>query len=344
MLEKWTIFETLLTALIISDLFDITSPISVYLQSKTLDYLKAWSLVHKLLEQIERKRNGEKFSQLYEKCGIFTKSLNNIFKNQLDIENDFIRKRIAIKKKMPGEKASDESSLFSPHTRFRVTYFEILDTAKQSIQERFVPNKGLLLDCSWLDPQRYSEISNLDITEIPSDVFGTISELTNIDRNCLILELKQFSSQYDSFNKTRRELYKKCGEKEHYSDSEGESDTESSTKNIETHCKKFQKCSKCLPCAFSLLYELSQHSGLFNNLYTALKFVLTLPCTQVSCERTFSKLKIIKTRLRSIISQDLLSSLIFMYTEKDLFKNIDKNKIINLVASSSEELRLKLSL
>src|SRR5678815_4739740 len=93
--------------------------------------------------------------------------------------------------------------------------------------------------------------------------------------------------------------------------------------------------------AFFVVFELSQ-SGLFTNLYVAYKFVLTIPCTQVTFERVFSKLKIVKNRLRSTLSHDLMSNLLFMNVERDLFYNLDKDVIIDEAARNREELAKKL--
>jgi len=80
-----------------------------------------------------------------------------------------------------------------------------------------------------------------------------------------------------------------------------------------------------------------QQSCSFNNIYYAYKFVLTLPCTQVTCKRTFSKLKNIKTKLRSLISQDIMETLLLINIERDL--TVDKDiMVINNVAKSSTKL------
>ena len=104
---------------------------------------------------------------------------------------------------------------------------------------------------------------------------------------------------------------------------------------------KKKRCFQCLSCAFSVVFELSQ-SGIFTNLYIAYKFILTIPCTQVTCERVFSKLKMVKNRLRSTLSQDIMSNLFFMNVERDLFYNLDKDFIKKEVAKTSEKLAKKL--
>ncbi|KAF5300102.1 hypothetical protein FQA39_LY11294 [Lamprigera yunnana] len=58
--------------------------------------------------------------------------------------------------------------------------------------------------------------------------------------------------------------------------------------------------------------------------------LLTLSVTQVKCETNFSKLKLIKTRVRSTISQNILrASLLIMNVESDIADLIDNDTIIN---------------
>lgn len=80
-------------------------------------------------------------------------------------------------------------------------------------------------------------------------------------------------------------------------------------------------------------------SGLFNNLYAATKFLVTLPCTQVTCERCFSKLKKFKDCSRTSLSQDLLSSLLLIFVEPDLANEINIENVIDTFALSSNELK-----
>jgi hypothetical protein len=46
--------------------------------------------------------------------------------------------------------------------------------------------------------------------------------------------------------------------------------------------------------------------------------VSVLPVSSASCERNFSGLKIVKTRLRSSIGEDFLDPVLFLYMEKEL--------------------------
>ncbi len=88
-------------------------------------------------------------------------------------------------------------------------------------------------------------------------------------------------------------------------------------------------CKSCISCAFKTLYMLNMHAASYTSLYVAYKCAMTLSCTQVSCERVFSKLKIVKSRLRARISQPNLESLIIISSEEKNFF-LDKDESIDL--------------
>lgn len=69
------------------------------------------------------------------------------------------------------------------------------------------------------------------------------------------------------------------------------------------------------------------------------KLVLTLSVTQVSCERSFSKLKLLKTYLRNFLTQDHLESFMLMAMEKDILASLDPEDIINVVVTKSSLLQ-----
>ncbi|KAF0712014.1 DDE 3 domain-containing protein, partial [Aphis craccivora] len=66
-------------------------------------------------------------------------------------------------------------------------------------------------------------------------------------------------------------------------------------------------------------------------------YLCTIPATSVSSERSFSKLKLIKTRLRSTMQQNRLESLLLLSCEKDI--DIDLEEAINKYALNSNVLK-----
>lgn len=72
----------------------------------------------------------------------------------------------------------------------------------------------------------------------------------------------------------------------------------------------------------------------FENLYSIIKLSLTLPTTSCSVERSFSKLKIIKSRLKYTMDQKRLENLMIISCEHDVCIDIYKVIIINFKLNS----------
>ncbi|KAL4153363.1 hypothetical protein QTP88_001196 [Uroleucon formosanum] len=78
----------------------------------------------------------------------------------------------------------------------------------------------------------------------------------------------------------------------------------------------------------------------FPNLYKAYKSLGTIPASFASAERSFSKVKLIKTRLRSTTGQDRLESLLILSMEKDI--EINYNEAIDTFAMTSDVFKKQL--
>ena len=73
---------------------------------------------------------------------------------------------------------------------------------------------------------------------------------------------------------------------------------------------------------------LNDRSTGFPNFFIALRIFLTIPVTVASGERSFSKLKLIKTYLRSNMLQDRLNSLAILSIECDEARNLNFEDIL----------------
>uniref|UniRef100_H3A3J5 DUF4371 domain-containing protein n=1 Tax=Latimeria chalumnae TaxID=7897 RepID=H3A3J5_LATCH len=88
---------------------------------------------------------------------------------------------------------------------------------------------------------------------------------------------------------------------------------------------------------FVKAYPRLSNSGLrlaFPNIYEMYKTLVTLPVGSTKCECCFSKLKLIKTCLRSTMSSQCLASLIMIAVERSLIGEIDPSSIMSRFASS----------
>ena len=73
----------------------------------------------------------------------------------------------------------------------------------------------------------------------------------------------------------------------------------------------------------------------FPNTWIAYRILLTIPVTVASGERSFSKLKLIKSYLRSTMSQERLNGLAMLSIEKDMVDKLDYTSLIDAFAAKN---------
>ena len=93
---------------------------------------------------------------------------------------------------------------------------------------------------------------------------------------------------------------------------------------LATEMENLPELPKAQITPFELLTYLSQNEicELYPNLWVALRIACTFPVTVASAERSFSKLKLIKSYLRSSMAQDRLSGLAVMSIENNVVHQI----------------------
>ncbi|XP_042410187.1 zinc finger MYM-type protein 1-like [Zingiber officinale] len=87
--------------------------------------------------------------------------------------------------------------------------------------------------------------------------------------------------------------------------------------------------------AIDVLNYLKKMDSCYPNAYIAYRILLTIPVTVASAERSFSKLKLIKTYLRSTMSQERLNGLAMLSIEKKVVEKVDYANLINTFASKT---------
>jgi len=67
----------------------------------------------------------------------------------------------------------------------------------------------------------------------------------------------------------------------------------------------------------------------FSNIYIAYRILLTIPVTVATAERSFSKLKLLKSYLKSTMLQDRLNVLVILSIESEVLELFDYKTRIN---------------
>jgi len=273
-----TTLNFVLTMILLKKIFAITTPLSNYLQSKSIDFIEALCLVDVSEKQLISLRCDSEFEKTVNEAKYFAKE------NQLT-EVYFKDSRQRVKKKLPGEETVDEV-ISSPFIKYRCeTYFKVLDKVNTSIQSRFSGARDILKDLTLLSPERLEYYSKNN-KPLPKDSFSKLTSWVPC------IDLDQIKNEYTVFSKSYKELI--SGDDIplmlHQSPSEPNSESESLTSDDETGQKKSAKEEIGID---KILYILSTYDlqAAFPNLHIAFKALGTLPVSSSSAERSFSKVK-----------------------------------------------------
>ena len=268
------------------------------------------------------------------------------------------------KKRLSADESNDEiEALGSNLRKFEIeTYKTTVDVARAEIDRRFSKNKELFQDLAMLEPQQFADTKMM--LESNKSILSKISRLANVNLETLREELVAFANCYQDITKIKETIRAREGKgsdqnaddfmeevfsieeyaEEDINDQAVAAAGKEKEMPITIPCiKMVEPCQLCIPCAFKALHVYNMHVAAYTSLYVAYKCVMTLSCTQVSCERLFSKLKIVKNRLRSTISQPNLESLLIISSEEKSFP-VDYDQIIDQFADTSELLQKQLKL
>lgn len=91
----------------------------------------------------------------------------------------------------------------------------------------------------------------------------------------------------------------------------------------------------------SQIMECIQAARSFDVVSNLLLLYAILPVTSCEAERSFSQLRLVKTRLRSTMLDERLNSLMLMKIHRDITTNLPLNTIIDRFASCNRKMALK---
>nr|XP_047127725.1 uncharacterized protein LOC124808594 [Hydra vulgaris] len=172
-IDSLTKYETILTAKLFLKIFEITTPISNYLQEKGLDFIKAYNMISCAIQSL--KEISRNFCVINEVSDEFVNyANNNLDEMECDVmlESKLPEIRRRQKKIMPGEKALDETTS-NALKNFEVNVYNFaIDMAVQSMENRFSKNQSFYYDIGCLDPKNFTEPTPKNV----NDSFRKVSE------------------------------------------------------------------------------------------------------------------------------------------------------------------------
>src|SRR5207253_1200510 len=101
-----------------------------------------------------------------------------------------------------------------------------------------------------------------------------------------------------------------------------------------TVAKLYKENKKCTALDVLKCFQTNDMFEVFPNLTVAYQIFLTIPVSVASCERSFSKLKLVKNCLRLLMGQDRLSHLAMLSIESKVASNINFDNLLQEFASA----------
>ena len=326
--------ETILTAQVFLRIFEETTVLSKYLQTKGMDILQAYRMVEATQGKLEAFKTD--YKTVKAAADNFVRWANEKLQEQegieLEVQAALPEKRQRKKKVLPGETAQpqDETLLNAERAYEKNVHNKVMNTAVETMERRFQAHGTLFADLSILDPRHFSAINK---SGLPPSALQELSKcLVKLDDRATVenlqSELKSLAGHWDRLKASPLDEYvNRTVEVEDGSDEDQEL--------VEIVNRQYTSCQDCPLCCYQLLRKLNLLSDTYHMLGLAYKFLLTLSITQVACERSFSTLKFIKSRLRSSLSQKHLEAFMLMATEKDVLMTLDTDAVIDRVAEKS---------
>lgn len=353
LLESLCKYETILTAQTFLRIFKHTTHLSKNLQTLGLDLLQAHRMVTNTISSI--KDISRDFSITKEAADKFVQRANiqlESLESNLIVEDSFPEVRQRKKKRLFSYESEDTQSNNLLYSYECNVYNSMIDTIINSLEIRFEKHGQHWADFSCLDPQNFKEISRQVPPNSLEKVFSIIKQFNNdITLQSLQQELQDFALKWETLSQSLTEeyyntKYNNTGssdiennyDKEDYENSGLIDETILDDIPQKSSCYKSSD-KKCHICCFFVLVRYNLYTNAYLGLYLAYKLLLTLSVSQVSCERTFSKLKHVKTSIRSTLSQQNLETLMLMSMEKDILMDLDNNDIINTISTKSDLLK-----
>lgn len=340
-LNFWLQYKNVVMTFMLHKIFSLLVPTTKYLQNYGLNIVDGIKTLKACFEKLDGDDMMPTLDTYIEEAKYFVQRSNLLLQNDTEIRVLDYECSITF----PTE---DETQQMNKE--IKDIFRDFINVLKGEISQRILNDfdgsecDSILHEMLYLDP-RYAEDNKNFIS------FRKMCEINDIHEKTAVMEMKNFITAFNNrpnYNSTTNNI-----------DSENELDdveeinlsiengdengNAEATATIEMENVKLkpmrEKMCYCLQCILNYLTEDDRMKN-YENIYRLYKYVATLPSTQVKCERDFSKMKIIKSRLRSSLGDDTLGNLLIISTESDMFENIDLEDILDTIIATSDRISL----
>lgn len=329
-LNFWLQFENIVSTYLLHKIFSLLVSTTKYLQNYGLNIVEAIKHLQVVVENLDF--FIERMDLFLDEARQLVQNVNNILEK--DSEMRFLTFECTVI--IPAEEKISE--IYSELKHEFCSFIEHLqDDIFEKILMEFNESDSIFHEMLFLDV-KYAK-GNVDYITLKK-----LCEVNNITtEKKAVEEMKTFLSVFA--DDSDLESDPNCVDNEIYSSDENNADLDTSdnlnvTEKRRNHVKSVRrKTCKCFQCILHYFNE-SDCRADYENIHKLYSYVAMLPSTQVKCERDFSKMKLIKSRLRSNMGAEKLESLMIISTECDLFENIDLEDLLDKIIASSDKISL----
>lgn len=336
LLKRLDDFEVIVCLFILQTVLSVTGPISRLLQGVSCDFAVAATLIQGCIQTFKDMRNStdETWKRILLKARDFAKA------HDISIEFEMKRKRKV--KRMAGEIAVDEQ-LDSPEDSYKSKVFiKSLDVVLMQLNERFTETNITILHEMHLFAPKYllSDLPDCTVTCIQN-----ICSFYKLDCTVVVREYSAFRPLYrqmhtlvsvtDLLSKkhvattTLPDLSDEIETTMNEDNAGDDHDTDTESENI----------SNWADMSFIKPLRAITHLSGFPALSWLYTILVSLAVTSSTAERTMSRIRIIKNRLRTTMLDEWYSSLVIVANEKDILDMIPTDSIIDCFAANSAPLQ-----
>lgn len=290
---SWTDFENIVNAFILHEIFLLISPTTKYLQKSGLNLIDAIQALQQSNNRLEDCK--DELSEYISKAEYFVEETNHLMETDRQMVH----------------------TIRIPNDRERQTIYDQIVLEFQSFLQSLIEatNDRILTVFSQTD-NIYHEMKFLDLEFIRNHLSDNtpislkkLCERTDVDESLTVAELLELVSTFSQYQ--NRPEYVSALNNNNYDEDENdeinliieneddvdETNVDMENENVHIIPLQANHCC-CLECILNFISQTEEQKLKFENILKVYKYIAVLPSTQNKCERDFSKLKLIKTRLR----------------------------------------------
>lgn len=340
-LSSWLNYEYILRTLLLHKVFCLLMPTTKCLQTAGLDIIRAIKLIEDAKTELEMFQDH--YAQNCLEANTFINRVNDLMRN--DDEMSFFDVDCFINIPDEFERQNQEIKVLQEIENFvniliNNTELRFLNDLDINSNEALYKELGYLNVTNLMESLSLNENATISITKL-CEINGILNVRETEE------ELREFVYEFHRHVRTQHGLRGSLinnnlfNEDDRYYLLIDDDDTDDEIFNIIEVDPEFEMCNEkqcdCVECILKFINENHEREEKYHNVNKIYKYLAVLPCTQVKCERDFSKLKVTKNRLRSTLTNTNLSNLMIISTENNMLAEIDINNIVDEIAVSSKQ-------